>query len=159
VPAFRRERTIGLISCADIAIADQDSKFALSEVKLGLIPATISPYVIKAIGPRQARRYFQTAELFDAAKAKEIGLVHEISTSEDDLDGILDTLLYRVRKNAPGAMKEAKKLVLEYQSQSISEDIRRDTARRIAHARLSEEAKEGLSAFFDKRAPEWNDDV
>lgn len=150
---------VGLVSCADIAIADQDSKFALSEVKLGLIPATISPYVIKAIGARQARRYFQTAELFGADKALEISLVHEISTSDDDLDGLLETMLYSINKNAPAAMKQAKRLVVDYHGVLISDELRRDTANRIAKTRSSAEAKEGLDAFLSKRKPDWKRDV
>lgn len=150
---------IGLISCADIAIADHDSKFSLSEVKLGLIPATISPFVIEAIGPRQAKRYFQTAEKFDADKACEIGLVHEISTSNDDLDGFLQSLFFQVGNNGPQAMKEAKKLVIDYQNLTINDELRSDTAHRIAKARSSAEATEGLTAFFEKRKPNWNGDV
>lgn len=150
---------VGLVSCADVAIADQDSKFAFSEVKLGLIPATISPFVIKAIGARQSKRYFQTGEIFDAEKALQIGLVHETSTSIDDLDEMLETMLYCINKNAPTAMKEAKKLVLDYQSSTISDDLRGDTAIRIAKVRSSMEAIEGLTAFLDKRDPDWKRDV
>jgi len=150
---------IGLISCADIAIADHDSKFSLSEVKLGLIPATISPFVIKAIGARQAKRFFQTAEKFNADKALEIGLIHEISTSNDDLNGFLESLFFQTASNGSRAMKEAKKLIIDYQNLVINDELRSDTALRIAKARSSEEAKEGIKAFFDKRKPSWSSDV
>ncbi|MBL4604029.1 MAG: enoyl-CoA hydratase/isomerase family protein [Emcibacteraceae bacterium] len=150
---------IGLISSSDIVFADQESKFALSEVKLGLTPATISPYVINAIGARQAKRYFQTGELFNAEKALEIGLIHEIFTSEDDREGLIDSLLYSIRHNAPNAMKNAKKLVIDYNNEQITDDLRRDSAMKIAKTRSSEEAAEGLSAFFDKRKPDWKNDV
>lgn len=150
---------IGLISCSDIVIADKSSKFSLSEVKLGLIPATISPFVINAIGPRQAKRYFQTAELFNAEKALEIGLVHEISASDEDRQAIVDSLLSAAGKNAPNAMKAAKSLVLDYHSADITDELRKDSAHRIAKARASAEAATGLSAFFEKRKPDWTSDV
>lgn len=150
---------VGLISCSDIVIADHSSKFSLSEVKLGLIPATISPFVINAIGPRQAKRYFQTAELFSAEKALEIGLIHEISISDEDREAIMDALISAAQSNASKAMQRAKKLVLDYQASEISDDLRRDTAHRIAKVRASGEAVEGLSAFFEKRKPDWSGDV
>lgn len=150
---------LGLISCADIVIADEKSKFSFSEVKLGLIPATISPFVINAIGPRQAKRYFQTGEMFLAEKAKEIGLVHEISASEENQQEILQDLLQAIKNNAPQAMRNSKKLVDDYGGEKITDDLRHQTAIDIAKARASDEAKEGLSAFFDKRKADWKKDV
>lgn len=150
---------IGLLSCSDIVIADRGSKFSFSEVKLGLIPSTISPFVINAIGPRQAKRFFQTGEIFSADKALEIGLVHEISSSEEDSEAIIEGLIKGASLNAPIAMKEAKKLVLDYQAREINDDLRHKTAHGIARIRAADEAVEGLSAFFEKRKPDWKRDV
>ena len=150
---------LGLIACADIVIADEKSRFAFSEVKLGLIPATISPFVIKAIGGRHAKRYFQTAEKIDVKRAYEIGLVHEIISSITEMDVVLDELLLQVKSNAPKAMRNSKKLVNDFEDQEIANDLRMDTAKRIAKARASSEAKEGLSAFFEKRKADWSKDV
>ncbi len=150
---------IGLLSCVDIVIADLNSKFALSEVKLGLIPATISPFVIEAIGPRQARRYFQTGELFNANRAKSIGLVHEIYDSEESKNNILAYILKNALANSPDAMKEAKLLVRDYAGRAIDFELRQNSAMRIAKTRSSEEATEGLNAFFEKRKAKWVKDV
>ena len=147
---------LGLISCVDIVMAEPETKFALSEVKLGLIPATIAPFVIEAIGARQAKRYFQTGESFDAKLAQNIGLVHEITLPGDEK---LDDLLKHILKNAPGAVKSAKKLVLDFAGQGINDELRADSANRIAITRSSKEAKEGLSAFFEKRKANWIKDV
>lgn len=150
---------LGLISCSDIVVADESSRFSFSEVKLGLIPATISPFVIKAIGERQAKRYFQTAESFGVETAKEIGLIHEITTSEEALEGFLETLFYNTKNNAPAAMRAAKALVGQVGGKDITNDLRAGTAQQIAKTRASSEAKEGLSAFFEKRKPDWKKDV
>lgn len=150
---------LGLISCVDIVIADRNSKFSFSEVKLGLIPATISPFVINAIGPRQAKRYFQTGEMLVAEKAKEIGLVHELSISEEGQQEILEDLLQAIKNNAPQAMRNSKKLIHDYAGETITDELRHQTAIDIAKARTSEEAKEGLSAFFEKRKADWKKDV
>ncbi|WP_440053213.1 enoyl-CoA hydratase/isomerase family protein [Pseudoalteromonas sp. T1lg65] len=143
---------LGLIACCDIAIAATDAKFCLSEVKLGLIPAVISPYVIKAIGERQARRYFLTAEVFNAEKALDMGLIHELS---DDLEKSQDTMLDILLNNGPAAVKSAKALINEVAGKEIDDELVAHTAKRIAEIRVSEEGQEGLSAFFDKRAPNW----
>jgi len=143
---------LGLISCVDIVIAEPDTKFSLSEVKLGLIPATIAPFVIEAVGARHAKRYFQTGEFFEAKKALNIGLVHEITSPGDNK---LDDILKNILKNAPDAMKDAKKLVLNFTGERINDDLRADSARRIAKTRSSKEAKEGLNAFFAKRKANW----
>lgn len=143
---------LGLIACCDIAVADEKAKFCLSEVKLGLIPAVISPYVINAIGERQARRYFQTAEVFFADKALALGLVHEVSDSPEDT---LDTLLHAILQNGPEATKQAKQLICDVANKAIDDDLRQLTAERIAQIRVSDEGQEGLQAFFDKRKPSW----
>ncbi|MDG1437451.1 MAG: enoyl-CoA hydratase-related protein [Emcibacteraceae bacterium] len=150
---------LGLIACADIVIADAQSRFAFSEVKLGLTPATISPYVIKAIGGRYAKRYFQTAEKINVKRAYEMGLIHEVTASIDEMNEVVDGLLHQIKSNAPMAMRNSKKLVNEFEGQEISDDLRIDTAKRIAKARASNEAKEGLSAFFEKRKADWTRDV
>ncbi|ESP92159.1 MULTISPECIES: enoyl-CoA hydratase-related protein [Pseudoalteromonas] len=143
---------LGLIACCDIAVATANAKFCLSEVKLGLIPAVISPYVIKAIGERQARRYFLTAEVFEASKALELGLIHDIS---EDLEHSEEYFIEQLLNNGPVAVKSAKSLINEVAGKSIDEGLITHTAKRIAEIRVSEEGQEGLSAFFDKRAPNW----
>ncbi|MBT5188038.1 MAG: enoyl-CoA hydratase/isomerase family protein [Kordiimonadaceae bacterium] len=146
---------LGLVSCSDIVIAKSKTKFALSEVNLGLIPATISPFVIEAIGARQAKRYFQTGEFFDSQQALKMGLIHEISESNETLEKIVNIAL----KSAPEAMQKSKSLVLEISGKSITDQLRQDTASRIAKIRAGDEAKEGLQAFFDKRKADWIKDV
>ncbi|MCF6438708.1 enoyl-CoA hydratase/isomerase family protein [Pseudoalteromonas luteoviolacea] len=143
---------LGLIACCDIAVATPNAKFCLSEVKLGLIPAVISPYVIKAIGERQARRYFLTAEVFQAEKALELGLIHQIS---DNLEQSEEYFIEQLLNNGPTAVKSAKSLIDEVAGKAIDEQLITHTAKRIAEIRVSEEGQEGLSAFFDKRAPNW----
>ncbi|WP_417624944.1 enoyl-CoA hydratase/isomerase family protein [Paremcibacter congregatus] len=147
---------LGLVSCCDIVIADVTAKFALSEVKIGLIPATISPYVLAAIGPRQARRYFQTGERFDGQKAYDIGLVHEVVTTAEEMQAELDQLLTHLRSNGPLAVREAKRLVMDYAGQPLSSKIMEDSAERIAAIRARPEAREGLGAFLEKRKPSWS---
>ncbi|MFP4314002.1 MAG: enoyl-CoA hydratase-related protein [Alphaproteobacteria bacterium] len=136
----------GLVSCCDFVIADPKAKFALSEVKLGLIPATIGPYVIQAIGQRQARRFFQTGERFSADKALEIGLAHEVG----DIESILANLLDEIGKNGPTAMRAAKKLCFDLAGSYVSHAMMEDTAERIATIRTTEEAQERLKRFFDR---------
>ncbi|WP_404340163.1 enoyl-CoA hydratase/isomerase family protein [Pseudoalteromonas mariniglutinosa] len=143
---------LGLIACCDIALCQDDAQFCLSEVKLGLIPAVISPYVIKAIGERAARRYFLTAEIFDAHTAKQLGLVHQVT---GQLESALDTLLQTLLDNGPVAVKAAKQLINDVAGKNINDDIIHLTAERIASIRVSEEGQEGLSAFFEKRSPNW----
>ena len=143
---------LGLIACCDIAVATNQAKFCLSEVKLGLIPAVISPYVIKAIGERQARRYFLTAEVFTADVALDMGLIHDIS---DDLAHSEAHFLACLLNNGPQAVKSAKALIDEVANNAIDEALINHTAKRIAHIRVSDEGQEGLSAFFEKRAPAW----
>lgn len=145
---------VGLVACCDVAIASQRASFCLSEVKLGLIPAVISPYVVGAIGSRASRRYFQSAEVFDAAEAYRLGLVHEV-VAEDELEVAAERLLGVFLKNGPCAMAAAKELVARVCSAPIDETMIRDTAERIAGTRASAEGKEGLGAFLEKRKPTW----
>ena len=146
---------VGLAACCDIVIATQASQFCLSEVRIGLTPATISPYVVRAIGERQARRYFQTAEAFSAEQAKQFGLVHEVVTDSSELDAACNTVVTALRRNGPRAMRAAKELVFAVSQKPIDATLINDTARRIADIRISEEGQEGLSAFLQKRAPNW----
>ena len=146
---------MGLTACCDIVIADKDAIFSLSEVKLGLIPATIAPYVLKAMGERQARRYFQTGERFSGQRAYDMGFVHEVADGVADIETRLETLLKIIAANGPGAMKDAKKLCLDFAGIPITPETINDTANRIAHTRGGAEAKEGLSAFLEKRKAQW----
>jgi methylglutaconyl-CoA hydratase len=147
---------LGLVSCCDIVIAEEDAIFALSEVKLGLIPATIGPYVLRAIGPRQARRFFQTGERFDVQKALSIGLVHEIAGQPEDTDYILGQALKNIQASGPDAVRAAKRLVGDLAHQEIDAELRQETARLIAATRAGDEAKEGIAAFLEKRKANWN---
>ena len=130
------------------------SKFCLSEVKLGLIPATISPYVIEAMGKRVAKRYFQTAEVFSARRARRLGLVSE-AVSEDQLDDEVNALLTALLRNGPTAIAEAKALIEQIAGAPIDESVMQNTSDWIARIRVSEEGQEGLNAFLEKRAPTW----
>ena len=145
---------VGLIACCDIAIAVPEATFALSEAKLGLIPATIGPYVVAAIGPRHARRLFLTAERFSAAEAYRIGLVHELA-QPDDLDARINQFLGALLLAGPQAQREAKALVRAIAGRPIDARLIGDTARRIARVRASAEGQEGVAAFLDKRAAAW----
>ena len=146
---------VGLVACCDIAIADESALFALTEVKLGLTPATISPYVVRAMGERQARRYFLTAERFDAYAAQGVGLVHEVVPDAEEMASMRDLFIDAILKNGPGAVAAAKELVFAVSGQNIDEALQQDTARRIAERRTSAEGQEGLAAFFEKRKPNW----
>jgi len=145
---------VGLVACCDIAIASPDATFAMSEAKLGLIPATVGPYVVAAIGARHARRFFLTAERFTAAEAFRIGLVHDLSPIEE-MDARINELLGALLVAGPQAQREAKALVRAIAAQPIDAALIEDTARRIARVRASHEAKEGIAAFLDKRPPTW----
>ncbi len=145
---------VGLASCCDIVIASNKASFCLSEVKLGLIPATISPYVIDAIGLKAARRYFQTAERFFADKAMELGLVDEVVEPENlsfEVEKMTNTLL----ANGPKAMRQAKQLAFDVAYQPVDSKLLKETSERIASIRVSSEGQEGLTAFFEKRPPNW----
>jgi methylglutaconyl-CoA hydratase len=146
---------VGLIACCDVAIAVERARFGLSEVRLGLIPATISPHVIAAIGPRQARRYFLTAERFDATEALRIGLVHQVVADDDALARAGDALIQAFHSAGPGAVAETKALIRDVAGTEQSDAQRADLARRLAERRVSDEGKAGLAAFFDKTSPPW----
>ncbi|MEV8522213.1 enoyl-CoA hydratase-related protein [Dyella marensis] len=147
---------VGLIACCDIAIGVDSAKFGLTEVKLGLVPAVISPYVIAAIGLRQSRRLFLTGELFDASTAQRIGLLHQCVRAEE-LDDALAGVLAAFAKAGPVAQAQAKRLALRVagQDQAQAERIDRENAELIARLRVSAEGQEGLGAFLDKRAAAW----
>lgn len=145
---------VGLVACCDVVLAAERATFALTEVRLGLTPATISPYIVNAIGPRQARRYFTTAETIPAAQAREIGLVHEVVPGED-LDAARDRMTDMLLQGAPGAQAEAKALVFLCEGRPVDDALGEETSRRIAARRASPEGREGLGAFLDKRPPAW----
>jgi methylglutaconyl-CoA hydratase len=145
---------MGLVAACDIAVAVEDAHFCLSEVKLGLIPATISPYVIKAMGENAARRYFLTAERFNAREALRIGFVHEVATAAA-LDGQVATIVQALTANSPNAVREAKTLVRDIAGQVVTDTLVADTAQRIANIRASSEGREGVQSFLEKRKPSW----
>ena len=145
---------MGLVAACDIVVAAEGVNFCLSEVKLGLIPATISPYVIKAMGEQAARRYFITAERFDAAAAQRMGFAHEVVPMEA-LDTTVAGIVKALVSNSPHAVAQAKTLVREIVGQPVSDALLDDTARRIAEIRASSEGREGVSSFLEKRKPSW----
>ena len=146
---------VGLVAACDIAIATFDAVFALTEVKLGILPAVISPYVIAAIGERYARRYMLTAERFSASEAYRIGLVHEIVPDEAGLDDAVGEVLDSLLKNGPNALAECKSLIRIVAGAPIDDSTIEETTQRITRARASHEGREGLSAFLEKRPPNW----
>ncbi|MHA3892114.1 enoyl-CoA hydratase/isomerase family protein [Acinetobacter sp. GXMZU3951] len=145
---------MGLASACDICVASTDAKFATSEVRLGLAPSTISPYVIRAIGARQASRYFLTAERISAEQALQIGLAHEVTPSEL-LDAKVDEIVQALLLGGPEAQAASKQLIQMVNQQSVDESLLLKTAQHIAHVRQSEEAKNGLNAFLNKHSPAW----
>jgi len=145
---------VGLLACCDIVLASEKASFCLSEVKLGLIPAVISPYVVRAIGERNAKRYFATAERFDASEALRVNLVHKLF-SADALEKECGSLLAEWLSNGPQAMLKAKHLVNLVQGSSVDESLIRETAQQIADTRASAEGREGITAFLQKRKPSW----
>ncbi len=146
---------VGLIAACDIAIAAYDAQFALTEVKLGILPAVISPYVIASIGERKARRYMLTAERFSAAEAYRIGLIHEIVPGEEELDEAVGDIVDALLANGPAALGECKALIKAVANRPITGEVIADTAGRIARVRASAEGKEGMAAFLEKRKPNW----
>ena len=146
---------VGLAACCDIVLATDKASFCLSEVKLGLIPAVISPYVVRAIGERQARRYFLSAEVFSATQAQEYGLVHIVCDDVEAMDARCNEMLQQLAINGPEAMKAAKDLVFAVSHKPISADVIDDTAQRIADIRVGAEGQEGLGAFLNKRKANW----
>ena len=147
---------VGLVACCDIAIGASGAKFGLTESKLGLLPAVISPYVVAAIGPREARRWFATAELFDAHEARRIGLLHDV-VEADALDAAVQRQLDFLRKAGPHAAATAKTLVRRVAAGGDGAALDAANADLIAALRVSREGQEGLSAFLDKRKPAWCD--
>lgn len=145
---------VGLAACCDIAIASDQAAFSLSEVRLGLIPAVISPYVIAAMGQRAARRWFLSAERFDAAEALRWGLVHRV-VAADALDGAVEDQIARLLDCAPQAQSAAKDLIFAVSDRPIDADLIDETARRIADIRAGVEGREGIAAFLEKRKPGW----
>jgi methylglutaconyl-CoA hydratase len=146
---------VGLVACCDIALASKQASFCLSEVRLGLIPAVISPYLIAAMGERACRRYFLSAELFDAEEACRLGLVHEVAEDIDALQKRGSQLSDLLLQNGPSAMAEAKQLIASVSGRPLDGALMADTAARIADRRVSAEGQEGLAAFLEKRKPSW----
>jgi len=145
---------MGLVAACDIAVSVDSANYCLSEVKLGLIPATISPYVIKAMGESAARRYFITAERFNAAEAQRIGFVHEVVTS-DMLDSKVAEIVKALVSNSPHAVRQAKRLVQDVASRELTPELIAATVEGIAQIRASDEGREGVRSFLEKRKPGW----
>jgi methylglutaconyl-CoA hydratase len=147
---------LGLIAACDIAVAASSAVFALTEVRLGILPAMISPYVVRAIGARQARRYFLTGERIDATQAERIGLLHA-AVPDAELDRAVDALAGELLQGGPVAQAEAKRLVryVSGRGEAIDQTVAEETARWIARLRAGDEGREGLAAFLDKRSPSW----
>ena len=145
---------MGLAAICDMLVAVEGATFCLSEARLGLLPATISPYVIRAMGAQAARRYMVTAERFSAAQARALGMVHELATPET-LDAKVDEIVTTLVNNGPAAARACKALVRDVAGAPITAELRAETARRIADIRASDEGREGLASFLNKRAPAW----
>ena len=144
---------LGLVACADIAIGVPEAQFAITEVKLGLIPAVISPYLVRAMGGREARRWCLTAQRFSATEAHRLGLLHAVVPAET-LDAVIDAEIEALLAAAPEALADTKRL-LKAVDRPLDADVIAETAQRIAVRRATPEAREGLAAFFDKRSPTW----
>jgi methylglutaconyl-CoA hydratase len=145
---------VGLAAVCDVLIAADGMHFCLSEARLGLLPATIGPYVVRALGEQASRRYFTTAERFSAARAQQLGFVHEV-VAADALDKKVSEIVAALVANGPAAVKACKRLVQDIAGRPIDDALRADTARRIADIRASAEGKEGVQSFLDKRTPAW----
>lgn len=147
---------VGLVAASDIVVSVASARFCLSEARLGLIAATIGPYVVRALGERASRRYFATAETFDCATAFRLGLVHEM-VGAHELDAAVQKIAAALVANGPQAVRESKKLVREVADREIDDALIDDTASRIARIRASGEAREGVASFLEKREPSWRD--
>jgi methylglutaconyl-CoA hydratase len=145
---------MGLAAACDVAVASTKAVFATSEVRFGIIPSAISPYVLRAIGARQATRYFQTAERIDAVRAREIGLVHE-TVAPEALDAKVREIVDSLLQGGPLAQAAAKDLIRAVDGQPVNDTLVEETAHRIAHLRATPEAREGIGAFLEKRSPNW----
>ena len=148
---------VGLVAAADVAVAQEGTVFAFSEVRLGISPATIAPFVVRKIGHSQVRALFLTGERFDAARAQAIGLVHEVA-SEEDLDAVVQEKVEGLLSGGPEALAATKALLRELRDAAPSE-VTAITARRIAELRTGEEGQEGLGAFLEKRKPTWREEL
>lgn len=145
---------VGLAACCDICIATEKARFCLSEVKIGLSPAVISPFVVAAMGERAARRYFLTAEVFNGEQAVEMGLAH-LHVAQDEMESALEDMTQKLLANSPQSVRRTKELIARVAKGPIDQEMIEYTQRLIAEIRVSEEGQEGLSAFFEKRAPGW----
>jgi methylglutaconyl-CoA hydratase len=145
---------MGLVAACDIAISADTANFCLSEAKLGLMPATIAPYVIRAMGARAAHRSFVTAERFDAAEALRIGFVHQV-VAADQLEAAVNAVAASIVANSPNAVRECKQLVVDLAERAINDTLITDTADRIARIRASDEGRDGVRSFLEKRKPSW----
>ncbi|MBT9494580.1 MAG: enoyl-CoA hydratase/isomerase family protein [Paucibacter sp.] len=145
---------VGLVAVCDVVVAVESAGFCLSEAKLGLLPATIGPYVVRALGEQASRRYFLTAERFSAAEAHRLGLVHELATAES-LDERVSAIATAIAANGPQAVRACKRLVQDVAHTAITPSLRDDTARRIADIRASAEGREGVQSFLNKSRPNW----
>jgi methylglutaconyl-CoA hydratase len=145
---------LGLAAACDVLVAADGIQFCLSEARLGLLPATIGPYVVRALGAQASRRYFTTAERFASAEAHRLGFVHELC-SADELDDKVNAIVQTLLANGPAAVKACKRLVQDVAGQPLTAELREDTARRIADIRASAEGREGVQAFLQKRSPSW----
>jgi methylglutaconyl-CoA hydratase len=146
---------VGLVACCDVAVGSHNATFALSEARLGLIPAVISPYVVAAIGERSSRRYFITGERFDAAEAWRLGLLHEITPTDGAMDEKIGEICDAMLDCGPVAQREAKDLIRAVAGKPLHSEVIQDTAERIARIRSSPEGKEGVAAFLEKRRASW----
>ena len=145
---------MGLASVCDVLVASDNVTFCLSEARLGLLPATIAPYVVRAMGAQAARRWFTTAERFSAAQARDMGMVHELCPA-DEIDARVAAIVATLVANGPAAVRACKQLVRDVAGQPITESLRAETARRIADIRASDEGREGVASFLGKRSPAW----
>jgi methylglutaconyl-CoA hydratase len=145
---------VGLAAVCDVLVAAQGVQFCLSEARLGLLPATIGPYVVKALGEQASRRYFITAERFSAEEAHRLGFVHECVPAEQ-IDERVQQIVQTLVANGPAAVKACKRLVQDVAGRPVSEELRADTARRIADIRVSDEGRAGIRSFLDKTPPPW----
>jgi methylglutaconyl-CoA hydratase len=146
---------VGLVACCDVAVGSHNASFALSEARLGLVPAVISPYVVAAIGERAARRYFLTGERFDAAEGWRLGLLHEIAPADGAMDDKIGEICDALLDCGPVAQREAKELIRAVANKPLHSELVQDTAERIARIRSSPEGKEGVAAFLEKRKASW----
>jgi methylglutaconyl-CoA hydratase len=145
---------MGIVAACDVSVCSSAVKFSLSEVKLGLTPATISPYVVKSMGANQARRYFLTGEVFDAAQAYRMGFIHE-QVEPEQLDDAVQAILDHLHLGAPNALAITKQLLRDVTHQGVTDELSASTATLIAQVRASDEAQEGIKSFFEKRSPSW----